>query len=103
MSSLPAETHVGLTRLLQALSSAENDRRSQAEEALNSEWVAVRPHILLLGLAEQMQGASDESVGVINMPSQQRKLIFERATDTLSCSCSIPPDSDKDPQAAGGR
>ncbi|KAM3422465.1 hypothetical protein BST61_g2813 [Cercospora zeina] len=61
MSLLPPEVHSALAQLLQGLQSTENTARSAAEEQLNVEWVQVRPDLLLMGLAEQMQGANDES------------------------------------------
>ena len=63
MSILPPEIHHALTLLLQALSSPDNDIRSHAEEQLNSEWVAARPDVLLMGLVEQIQQSADSSVG----------------------------------------
>lgn len=62
MSVLPAQVHAALAQLLQALSSADNNARSQAEEQLNTEWVAGRPGVLLMGLVEQMQDAEEPSV-----------------------------------------
>ncbi|PPJ57756.1 hypothetical protein CBER1_00214 [Cercospora berteroae] len=61
MSVLPAEVHSALAQLLQGLQSTDNTARSAAEEQLNNEWVQQRPDLLLMGLAEQMQGANDES------------------------------------------
>ncbi|KAI5361577.1 putative importin-beta domain, armadillo-like helical, TOG domain, importin beta family [Septoria linicola] len=61
MSVLPAEVHSALAQLLQGLQSTDNTARSAAEEQLNTEWVQQRPDLLLMGLAEQMQGANDES------------------------------------------
>ena len=62
MSVLPPEVHTALSQLLAALSSPDNNARSQAEEQLNSDWAANRPDVLLMGLAEQMQGAEDPTV-----------------------------------------
>ncbi|MCJ1251245.1 hypothetical protein MMC30_008476 [Trapelia coarctata] len=61
MSVLPPEIHAALTPLLQALSSPDNVVRTNAEGQLNSEWVAQRPDILLMGLVEQIQDAADPS------------------------------------------
>ncbi|MCJ1382400.1 hypothetical protein MMC17_005513 [Xylographa soralifera] len=61
MSILPPEIHHALTLLLQALSSPDNGIRSHAEEQLNSEWVAARPDVLLMGLVEQIQQSADSS------------------------------------------
>ena len=62
MSVLPDEVNTALTRLLSALTSSENSLRSNAEEQLNSDWVAQRPDVLLMGLVEQMQDAPDPTV-----------------------------------------
>ena len=59
---LPPEVHSALTQLLQSLQSTDNAARTQAEEQLNTEWVQQRPDMLLMGLAEQMQGSDDEGV-----------------------------------------
>ncbi|EGC42195.1 karyopherin [Histoplasma capsulatum var. duboisii H88] len=59
MSLLPQNVHVALSQLLLALASADNIVRTQAEEQLNNEWVKGRPDVLLIGLAEQLQGAED--------------------------------------------
>ena len=64
MSVLPQEVHTALSQLLLALSSADNIVRSQAEEQLNNEWVQGRPDVLLMGLAEQIQGAEDAGVSL---------------------------------------
>lgn len=61
---LPPEVHTALTQLLQGLQSTDNATRTQAEEQLNTEWVSKRPDMLLMGLAEQMQGSPDEGVSV---------------------------------------
>ncbi|KAI7364514.1 ARM repeat-containing protein [Hortaea werneckii] len=60
MSLLPPEVHTALTQLLQGLQSTDNTVRTQAEEQLNTEWVSKRPDMLLMGLAEQMQGSQEE-------------------------------------------
>jgi oligoendopeptidase F len=62
MSLLPPEVHAELTQLLQALQSPDNGIRSQAEEHLQSNWTSSRPEILLMGLAEQIQGAGDNAI-----------------------------------------
>ncbi|KAF2723421.1 ARM repeat-containing protein [Polychaeton citri CBS 116435] len=59
---LPTEVHQALTQLLQALQSPDNTIRSSAEAQLQQEWVDQRPDVLLMGLAEQMQGAQDDSI-----------------------------------------
>lgn len=62
MSVLPAEVHSALNQVLQALQSTDNTVRTQAEKTLNDEWINQRPDMLLMGLAEQMQGSQDEGV-----------------------------------------
>jgi len=62
MSILPPEVHTALAQLLQGLQSTDNTVRTQTEEQLNTEWVAKRPDMLLMGLAEQMQGSQEEGV-----------------------------------------
>ncbi|KAH7350072.1 importin subunit beta-3 [Plectosphaerella cucumerina] len=62
MSILPADVHAELTQLLQALQSAQNNTRSQAEEHLQNNWTNTRPEVLLMGLAEQIQAAPDASI-----------------------------------------
>ena len=62
MSVLPPDVHNALGQLLQGLQSTDNSTRTSAEEQLNTEWVAQRPDMLLMGLAEQMQGSQDEGV-----------------------------------------
>lgn len=62
MSILPPDVHAELTQLLQALQSPDNGIRSQAEEHLQSNWTSTRPEVLLMGLAEQIQGAGDNAV-----------------------------------------
>lgn len=63
MPVLGPEIHTALAQLLSGLSSSNNEARSKAEELLNTEWVAVRPDVLLMGLVEQMQESQDPSVG----------------------------------------
>ncbi|KAF3892789.1 Importin subunit beta-3 [Trichophyton interdigitale] len=59
MSVLPQEVHTALSQLLLGLSSADNGVRAQAEGQLNNDWVQNRPDVLLMGLAEQIQGSED--------------------------------------------
>ncbi|RDA86269.1 hypothetical protein CP532_5083 [Ophiocordyceps camponoti-leonardi (nom. inval.)] len=61
MSLLSADVHAELTKLLQALQSADNDIRSQAEEHLQKNWTNARLEFLLMGLVEQIQGADDNA------------------------------------------
>lgn len=62
MSVLPADVHAELSQLLQALQSPDNTIRSQGEEHLQNNWTNSRPEVLLMGLAEQTQGANDTAV-----------------------------------------
>ena len=62
MSLLSAEVHAELTALLQALQSSDNATRSQAEEHLHNNWTVTRPEVLLMGLAEQIQSAGENTV-----------------------------------------
>lgn len=64
MSVLSPEIHAELTQLLQALQSTDNTIRSKAEEHLQNNWTSTRPEVLLMGLAEQVQGAQDVAVCV---------------------------------------
>ncbi|KUJ10726.1 ARM repeat-containing protein [Mollisia scopiformis] len=59
MSVLPADVHNELTQLLDALQSADNSVRSQAEEHLANNWTTTKPEMLLMGLVEQIQGSND--------------------------------------------
>jgi len=61
MSILPADVLQSLAQLLQGLQSSDNSVRSQAEESLSNDWVASRPEILLMGLAELL-GSSQETI-----------------------------------------
>ena len=71
MSILPAEVHSALDQVLQALQSTDNTARSQAEKTLNDDWLNQRPDMLLMGLAEQMQGSQDEGVSVFHMKNTE--------------------------------
>ena len=62
MSLLPAEVNAELAQLLQALQSADNNVRSQAEEHLQNNWTTPRPEVLLMGLVEQIAGSPDTAV-----------------------------------------
>jgi importin-5 len=62
MSQLPADVHAALAQLSAALSSSDNNVRSQAEEHLTNDWVVNRPDVLLMGLVEQMHGSQDTTV-----------------------------------------
>lgn len=69
MSVLPSEIHNALTQLLGGLSSPDNNARSYAEEQLNSEWVAARPDVLLMGLVEHIQVAQEPPVSETSLGS----------------------------------
>jgi hypothetical protein len=64
MSVLSPEIHAELNQLLQALQSPDNGVRSQAEEHLQNNWTNTRPEMLLMGLAEQIQGSQDVAVSL---------------------------------------
>lgn len=66
MSVLPAEVHSALDQVLQALQNTDNNVRSQAEKTLNDDWINQRPDMLLMGLAEQMQGSQDDGVSFLS-------------------------------------
>ena len=51
-----------LSQLLQALQNPDNVQRTQAEEALNAQWIEAQPDALLVGLVEQIQRSSDPAV-----------------------------------------
>lgn len=65
MSVLSAEVGNALIRLLNQLSSPENDARASAEEQLHAEWVSARPDILLMGLVEQIQNSQEPAVRIL--------------------------------------
>ena len=62
MSMLPTDVQDSLLQLLNALSAADNDVRTAAEKQLNAAWLASRPEVLLMGLAEQTSISQDQSV-----------------------------------------
>lgn len=64
MSMLGTDTYNELTQTLQALQSADNAIRSQAEDYLQSTWVNTRPEYLLLGLAEHISNSNEVSVRI---------------------------------------
>lgn len=67
MSIFPQEIHAALSQLISVLTSPDNNLRSQAEAQLDNDWVKTRPEVLLMGLAEQIDGAQD--VGVCHVMS----------------------------------
>lgn len=62
---LAPEIHSALALLLRGLTTPDNTVRSQAEDQLNNDWLQNRPDVLLMGLAEQIQGAEETGVSVI--------------------------------------
>jgi hypothetical protein len=68
MSLLGPELHAELTELLRALQSPNNQLRSQAEEVLKG-WTLERPHILLMGLVEQITASAETGVSRPERPS----------------------------------
>lgn len=91
MSLLSPEIHAELTQLLQALQSADNGIRSQAEEHLQTNWTASRPEILLMGLAEQVQGAQAAAVRPSLPLSVTRHSQVLLNPDTVLCLRHLPP------------
>ncbi|KAJ5736880.1 uncharacterized protein N7483_002005 [Penicillium malachiteum] len=75
MSLLPPEVHSALSQLLAALSTPDNAVRSQAEEQLNNDWVQNRPDVLLMGLAEQLEGSKDTLVSPRFPPLRDNTLL----------------------------
>lgn len=62
MSLLTSEVHVAVAELLHGLLSSDNTQRSVAEERLTSDWLAVQPDVLLMGLVEHIQESGEASV-----------------------------------------
>lgn len=73
MSMLPPNIAAALQQLLPALASPDNNIRLQAEENLNTEWIANQPDLLLTGLAEQVRTNEDAGVSDLQWPSAQEK------------------------------
>ena len=84
MSVLPEEIHAALVQLLEALQSTDNAARTQAEEQLNTEWVNQRPDILLVGLAEQMQGSANEGVSGEGTGESWYKVLMKEKTRSFA-------------------
>lgn len=80
---LSSEVHAALGQMLQALTSSDNNVRSQAEEQLQTDWVANRPEILLMGLVEQLHGAEEPSVSCNFMACF---VLFEYAETQFRCT-----------------
>jgi len=66
MSVLPESIHAELAQLLDALQSADNSVRTQAEEHLANNWTTTRPDVLLMGLVEQIRGSNDPTVSRVS-------------------------------------
>ncbi|RYC60014.1 hypothetical protein CHU98_g6192 [Xylaria longipes] len=95
MSVLPLEVSAELTQLLQALQSPDNSVRSQAEDHLQNNWTATRPEILLMGLAEQIAGASESSLRSFAAVIFRRIASKTRKTDkgdNAEIFVSLPPE-----------
>ena len=59
---MPSEVQTALQSLLLALSSNDNTTRSQAEKALESEWLVKQPQYLVIGLADGMLNSRDATL-----------------------------------------
>ncbi|KAJ6261803.1 Importin-5 [Drechslerella dactyloides] len=57
--NMSADARLALEPLLHALISTDNAARSRAEEVLANEWVAQRPEMLMLGLADTIRTSDD--------------------------------------------
>jgi hypothetical protein len=68
MSVVPPEITAELAQLLQALQSADNNVRSQAEDYLQNNWTATRPEMLLMGLVGQIGSSQDGPVRTYSSP-----------------------------------
>lgn len=98
MSLLSADVHAELTQLLQALQSADNGIRSQAEEHLQNNWTGARPEVLLMGLAEQVQGAGDNAVRTLPCPSLSLACLPAFGTPRALCLAVSQHPSSSQPQ-----
>ncbi|KAJ6153171.1 hypothetical protein N7497_007490 [Penicillium chrysogenum] len=81
MSLLPPEIHTALSQLLSALGTPDNAVRSQAEDQLNNDWVQNRPDVLLMGLAEQLGGATD-TIGILTCQTRAFAAVLFRRIAT---------------------
>ena len=97
MSLLPQEVHTALTQLLGALSSPDNNARSQAEERLNIDWWTNRPDVLLMGLVEQMQGSEDQTVSYTTFVSVKK---IDHEKDQIVCRSHLPPHVQQDKETS---
>ena len=75
MSMLPADVTAELSQLLQALQSADNNVRSQAEDHLQANWTATRPEVLLMGLVEQIAGSHDATVSLSPLGATRQSVV----------------------------
>jgi hypothetical protein len=92
MSVLPAEIHSALAQVLQALQSADNNVRTQAEGRLHSDWTAERPDVLLMGLVEQMQGSQEPAVRCLGVSRPTQTDLIDRHDLLLRCCfVELPP------------
>jgi hypothetical protein len=94
-SQLPPDVVAALQQLLQGLASADNTIRSRAEQMLNDDWLATRPEMLLLGLAEQVvaggasQGRSFSAVLFRRLASKSQTRKDEPQELYIGCSPSV--------------
>ena len=100
MSMLAPDVHAELAQLLEALQSRDNGIRSQAEEHLQSNWVAARPEVLLMGLAEQISAPKDSGVCIQRLRVPARLLTRRNLPVTLICRHHLPKDSHQDEEDA---
>jgi len=98
MSLLPPEVHQAVNQLLIGLQASDNIIRTQAEESLNSEWIAPRAEVLLMALAEQILGAEESNVRDLSLflCVSCKGCILTICLDTKFRCGSVPPRRDKD-------
>jgi hypothetical protein len=89
MSLLPPEVHSALSQLLRALTTPDNTVRTQAEEQLNNDWIQNRPDVLLMGLAEQIQGAEDTVVSDTSFVRGYGDRVWCRQRHRLEAFCPL--------------
>lgn len=97
MSLLPPEIHQAVNQLLIGLQASDNIVRTQAEESLNSEWIAPRAEVLLMALAEQILGA--EEIGVRDQLFYLLRRILTANLDTKFRCSSVPPRRKQDSES----
>ena len=105
MSMLGSDVHAQLAELLRALQSSDNNVRVQAEDHLQKNWTESQPHILLMGLAEQMAGSTEEAVcssQILLYQTSPGIFLTMATTDSHVCCCHLPQDFIKAPQERQG-